>query len=148
MWPHQGRVERRITSLSLLAMLFIMYCRIPLAFLATRTHCWLMVNLLSTVVFFLVLGKHLMDSPGTDFAIFQCCQYCFQHIQSNIQLCTQFPGCNLPICVDELTEMLFILWCDGCACHPEHVLPFTSLSLLLKCTTHHFTVLTPTVWSP
>ena len=39
--------EQRITSLYLLTMLFLMHPRIPLAFLATRTHCWLMVYLLA-----------------------------------------------------------------------------------------------------
>ena len=38
----------RITSLDLLATLFIMHPRIPLAFLAIGAHCWLMANLLST----------------------------------------------------------------------------------------------------
>jgi len=36
------------TSLNLLATLFLMHPRMPLAFLATRAHCWLMVNLSST----------------------------------------------------------------------------------------------------
>jgi len=48
LWPHQGRVKLRITSLDLLAMLFLMHPKIPLAFLATRTHCWFTANLLST----------------------------------------------------------------------------------------------------
>ena len=43
--PHHSRVERS-TSLSLLAILFLMHPRIPLAFLITRAHYWLMVNLL------------------------------------------------------------------------------------------------------
>ncbi|PKU48619.1 hypothetical protein llap_1071 [Limosa lapponica baueri] len=37
-----------MTSLDLLAMLFLMHPRIALAFLATKAHCWLMVILLST----------------------------------------------------------------------------------------------------
>ena len=37
----------RITSLTLLAMFFLMHPRTPLAFLATRAQCWLMGNLLS-----------------------------------------------------------------------------------------------------
>ncbi|PKU39776.1 rna-directed dna polymerase from mobile element jockey-like [Limosa lapponica baueri] len=37
-----------MTSLDLLAMLFLMHPRRPLAILATRAHCCLMVNLLST----------------------------------------------------------------------------------------------------
>ena len=36
------------TSLILLATLLLMHPRIPLAFLAARAHCWLMVNLSST----------------------------------------------------------------------------------------------------
>jgi len=35
--------SRRITSLSLLDTLFLMHSNIPLAFLATRAHWWLMV---------------------------------------------------------------------------------------------------------
>ena len=38
----------RRTSLVLLATLLLMHPRIPLAFLATRAHCWLMDNLSST----------------------------------------------------------------------------------------------------
>jgi len=34
-----------ITFLNLLAMLFLMHPRIPLAFFATRAHCRLMTNL-------------------------------------------------------------------------------------------------------
>ena len=34
-------------SLDLLSMLFLMHLRIPLAFLATGVHCWLMANLLT-----------------------------------------------------------------------------------------------------
>ncbi|PKU32409.1 hypothetical protein llap_17287 [Limosa lapponica baueri] len=37
-----------MTSLDLLATLFLMHPRMPLAFLATGAHCWLMVILLST----------------------------------------------------------------------------------------------------
>jgi len=44
----RGEQRRRITSLNLLAMLMLMQPRIPLAALATRAHCWLMANLLST----------------------------------------------------------------------------------------------------
>ncbi|PKU42183.1 neuronal acetylcholine receptor subunit alpha-4 [Limosa lapponica baueri] len=37
-----------MTSLDLLATLFLMHVRIPLAFLATRAHCCFMVNFLAT----------------------------------------------------------------------------------------------------
>ena len=40
--------RRRITPLNLPATLFLKCSRIPLAFLATRAHCWLTANLLST----------------------------------------------------------------------------------------------------
>ena len=43
--------RRRITSLDLLASFFLMHPRIPLALMATRTHFWLMANLLSTGTF-------------------------------------------------------------------------------------------------
>jgi len=45
MWPHQGRVEGRITSLNLLATHFN---GIPLAFWATRVRWWLVASLLPT----------------------------------------------------------------------------------------------------
>ena len=48
MGPHQVRVGGRRNSLDLLATLLLMHPRIPLAFLAARAHCWLMVKLLST----------------------------------------------------------------------------------------------------
>ncbi|CAM9602800.1 unnamed protein product, partial [Bubo scandiacus] len=37
----------KITSLSLLATLFLIQARMPLAFLATWAHCWLMFSRLS-----------------------------------------------------------------------------------------------------
>jgi len=48
MWPHQSIERRRRTSLDLLAMLFLIPPKIPLAFLATRAHYWIMANLLLT----------------------------------------------------------------------------------------------------
>jgi len=64
LWPPPGSAEGRITSLNLLATLFSMHPRIPLAFLATRSHCRLTANLLSTrtprsfsVVTYLHLGR-------------------------------------------------------------------------------------------
>jgi len=47
MWPQHVRIKG-ITSLNLLAVLFLMHPRVPLVFLATGAHCWLMDNLLST----------------------------------------------------------------------------------------------------
>lgn len=49
------------------------------------------------------------------FVIFLCCHHDFQHIEAIIQLCAQFPGCNLPVLADKLIKTLFILWCDNCA---------------------------------
>ena len=40
--------RERITSFDLLATIFVLHPKIPLAFLATRAHCWLMANLMST----------------------------------------------------------------------------------------------------
>jgi len=40
----------RITSLDLLAAVFLMHPRRPLAFLATRAHWWLMISLSSTIL--------------------------------------------------------------------------------------------------
>jgi len=48
MWPQQGRGERRIISLDLLATVFLMHPRTPLVFLSTTSVYWLMDNLLST----------------------------------------------------------------------------------------------------
>ena len=55
------------------------------------------------------------DPPGPNFATFQCCHHCFQCIEADIQLRTQFPSHNPPIRVDELIETLIISWCDNCA---------------------------------
>ena len=41
-WPPQSRARGRRTILTLLAMLCAMHPMVPLAFLATRTHCCLM----------------------------------------------------------------------------------------------------------
>jgi len=42
MWPCQSRAEGKITSLKLLAVLFLLNSSIPLAFLAMRAPCWLL----------------------------------------------------------------------------------------------------------
>jgi len=60
------------------------------------------------------LCEHSWDPPGVNFAIFRC-HHCFQRIAADIQLHTQFPSRNLPICADELIETLFVSWCDSCA---------------------------------
>lgn len=41
----------RIPSLSLLATLLLIQCKLPLAYFARRTCCWFMLNLLSTKTF-------------------------------------------------------------------------------------------------
>jgi len=46
--PGQRRGRGGITSLNLLATLFVMHPRMPLAFLASRAHSWLMAKLLFT----------------------------------------------------------------------------------------------------
>ena len=46
--PDQCQVEERITSVSLLATLFLMQPRMLLALLAARMHYWLVFNLVST----------------------------------------------------------------------------------------------------
>jgi hypothetical protein len=61
------------------------------------------------------LYKHMWDPPGMIFVIVQYCQHHFQCIESDIQLCTKFPGHNPLICMDELIEALFILWVDSYA---------------------------------
>jgi len=61
------------------------------------------------------LCEHLWDPPGATFAVFQCCHHCFHCIEAYIQLRTQYPSHNLPICMDELVESLFILWCNSCS---------------------------------
>jgi hypothetical protein len=64
---------------------------------------------------FMFLCEHSLDPPGTNFAIFQRWHHHFQHIEADIQLRTQFPSHNPPICMDELIETLFISRCDSCA---------------------------------
>ena len=98
---------------------------------------------LHTVLFLLLLCEHLWDPPDANFPRSQHCHHCFQHTEASIQLCTQFPGHNLPIHADELIKLLLIVRCD----HPEHGLSFMLLLPLLKCTTHYLTVLASTVWS-
>jgi hypothetical protein len=80
--------------------------------------------------------------------IFQRCLLHFQRIEADIQLRTQFPCRNPPICAYELIETLFVSWCDSCAWPSEAGLSFTSLSPLLKRATHRLNPLTSTVWSP
>ena len=46
--PSSGQTGREKTFPPLLAMLYATHPRAPLAFLATRAHCWLMVNCWST----------------------------------------------------------------------------------------------------
>ena len=66
------------------------------------------------MVFLLFQYEHLLNQLGTNFVMFQCCHHYFQHIEVSSQLCTQLPGCNLQIHVDELIKMLFILWYNSC----------------------------------
>ena len=61
------------------------------------------------------LCEHSWDPPGANFAIFQHCHHRFQRIAADIQLRTLFSSHILPICADELIEMLFVSWCDSCA---------------------------------
>ena len=65
-------------------------------------------------VFSLFLCEHSCDTSVTKFIIFQYCHHCFQHIEAYIQLCTQFPSRDTPICVAGLMEVLFISQCDSC----------------------------------
>lgn len=44
----RARKSERVTSLHLLAMLWLTQPRIPLAFLVRRAHCWLMFSLVPT----------------------------------------------------------------------------------------------------
>ena len=84
-------------------------------------------------VFFLFLCEHLWDFPGANFTVFQRCHHLFQLTEADIQLCTQFPGHNLLIHVDELITTRFISWCDNCACLSECELLFT----VTTAETHH-----------
>ena len=47
-WSPQGRAEGQENLSDLLTTLLLIPARVPLAFLATRAQCWLMVILLST----------------------------------------------------------------------------------------------------
>lgn len=55
--------------------------------------------------------------------------------QWNIQLYTQFPHHNLPICVDELIKIFFILWSDSSAWLPGTWLVFWNTVVIAE--THH-----------
>jgi len=68
--------------------------------------------------------EHSWDPPGANYVIFQRCHHHFQCTEADIQLRTQFPRRNLPICADELIEMIFISWCDSCAWLPRKWLVF------------------------
>jgi len=52
-------------SLNLLATLCQMQPRIPSAFSAARAHCWLMLNLVSTRIFFAKLLSSLVSPQHT-----------------------------------------------------------------------------------
>jgi hypothetical protein len=61
------------------------------------------------LISFVVLCKHLRDPPGTNFAIIQLLQHCFQCITAYIKPCSQFPGHYPPIRREELIKGLFIV---------------------------------------
>ena len=63
-------------------------------------------------MFFLFLCEHLRDPDGANSIISQFCHHHFQCTEANIQLHTQF-SCNPPICMDQLIEMPFSLWCNS-----------------------------------
>jgi len=70
--------------------------------------------------------------------------------EGSIPLCTQLPGCKLPVCIDEVIDMLFILWRDSYVWLKQlkHGLSVMLLLPLLKCITYCLTVLISIIWSP
>jgi hypothetical protein len=66
------------------------------------------LNCILHLIVFMFLCECSLYPPSTNLAIFQHYQDNFQHTESDILLHTKFHGCNLPICVDELNEALFI----------------------------------------
>jgi len=88
------------------------------------------------VVFFLFLCEHSWDLPGANSAVFQCCHLWFQCIEAVVQFCSQFPGCKLLTCADDLIEMLFVLWCNSYAWPSRSWLVFHVTVATVKYTTH------------
>ena len=67
------------------------------------------------------------DTPGTNFAVFQCFYYSIQFTEANIQLHTQFPSQYLMIRMNKLTEMFLIFsWWRNDSGSPPLVQIFTS----------------------
>ena len=110
-------------------------------------------------MFFLFLCKHLWDSSGTIFAIFQHCHHCLQNLEADNHFHTQFPGHNQPIYMDWVLDLMIsrgsfqsLQFCDSVISWSRHssfnglsrtwFVSFTSLLPLLKCATHCHTVLT------
>ena len=54
-----------------------------------------------------------MRPTHTNFVI-QCCHHHFKCTEAKIRLHTQFHVCSPLICMAELTEVLFMSWCDSC----------------------------------
>jgi hypothetical protein len=61
-------------------------------------------------VVFMFPCQHPWEPLVKNYEIFQRCQHRFQLIEVDIQLRTQFPGCNPQICADELIEAIFVSW--------------------------------------
>lgn len=61
------------------------------------------------------LFELLWDPNGTNFAILQHSHHCFQCIESDILLFTQFSDHSPLLHIDKMIEILFILWCDNYA---------------------------------
>ena len=100
------------------------------------------------IVFSLFLYEHLWDLLGINFAVFHCCQHQFQHIETNIQLHSQFSGQNHQFRQMSWLRCSSFCGVTSCVSDGRAQMSFTSLSPLLKHATHLFTVLTSTGWSP
>lgn len=74
--------------------------------------------------------------------------HCFRLIEADIQLHKQFTGYNLPMCMDELIEKLYISWCCSCAWPSETWLVFhvTVTTAEMYCQSPHCAI--SSIWSP
>lgn len=131
-------------TLQLCGLPFLLWLILVTAFLVTSndavqaivTFSLILVQKMVTnlhTVFLLFLCEHTWDLPGANFVIFQHYHH-FQCTGADIQLSTESPCGNPPICADMLTETFCGV--TGMSGHPERGSFFMSLLPLVKRTTY------------